>query len=170
MIPITDFTDYFITREGEVISTKFGKERPLKQVVCSGTGYKLVTLVKVGNIRKNKRIHRLMMEAYVPNPQGKAHVNHIDGNKLNNSLSNLEWSTCAENSQHAMDTGLSEAVLKVTRKPIEMYAKDKVTLIKVFDSLHDAHRETGTAVQNIGKVAMGKRHTAGGYHWKYKNV
>ena len=51
-------------------------------------------------------MHRLLMQTFVPNPQNKAHVNHIDGDKSNNDLANLEWATEKENEQHAVRTGL----------------------------------------------------------------
>lgn len=54
-----------------------------------------------------KYIHRLVAEAFIPNPDSRPHVNHIDGNKQNNHLSNLEWATAKENSQHAWVTGLA---------------------------------------------------------------
>lgn len=56
--------------------------------------------------KRTFRVHRLVAMAFLPNPQNKKEVNHIDGNKENNSLENLEWSTRQENAQHAVDTGL----------------------------------------------------------------
>ncbi len=60
-----------------------------------------------GTVIDYERTHRLMGLAYLPNPENKRTINHIDGNKLNNNLTNLEWSTHAENCQHAHDTGLA---------------------------------------------------------------
>ncbi|HEU0125887.1 MAG TPA: NUMOD4 domain-containing protein, partial [Flavobacterium sp.] len=54
-------------------------------------------------------LHRALAEAFIPNPENKRCVNHKDGNKLNNSLDNLEWATHGENNQHAYDTGLKKA-------------------------------------------------------------
>jgi hypothetical protein len=60
--------------------------------------------VKIGS--KSYRMHRLVAQTYLPNPENKPQVNHIDGNKHNNMLCNLEWATHSENMQHACDTGL----------------------------------------------------------------
>lgn len=59
-------------------------------------------------LRTTMSVHRLVAEAFIPNPENKACVNHIDGNKSNNHVSNLEWMTYAENNAHALDTGLKE--------------------------------------------------------------
>jgi hypothetical protein len=68
-------------------------------------GYISVSLHK-HNKGITKLIHRLVAEAFIPNPEGKPQVNHIDGNKTNNILSNLEWNTRSENIQHAFNTSL----------------------------------------------------------------
>lgn len=72
------------------------------------TGYFQVC-VSLGSRKKKKifRIHKAVAETFIPNPDNKETVNHIDGNKQNNIMENLEWSTYSENSQHAFDTGLS---------------------------------------------------------------
>lgn len=69
-------------------------------------GYKVVTLTNKEN-RKSIPVHRLVALAYLPNPDGKKEINHIDGNKLNNNVENLEWSTAKENQLHKWKTGLA---------------------------------------------------------------
>ena len=68
-------------------------------------GYQRINLHHKGNARKFT-IHRLVAIAFIDNPQSKPQVNHIDGNKLNNNASNLEWNTAKENTNHADSTGL----------------------------------------------------------------
>ena len=71
-------------------------------------GYRRVNL-KIKQKSHTKIIHRLLAEAFIPNPKNKPQVNHKDGNKKNNDLSNLEWVTLSENRQHAYDTGLQNS-------------------------------------------------------------
>lgn len=69
------------------------------------SGYEAIVL-NFNNKRKHRLIHRLVAEAFIPNPLEKREVNHIDGVKLKNNADNLEWCTSAENKQHAIKTGL----------------------------------------------------------------
>lgn len=62
----------------------------------------------VNNIKRDVAVHRLVAQTYIPNPENKPCVNHIDGNKLNNNVSNLEWVTHKENSQHTSKLGLND--------------------------------------------------------------
>lgn len=69
-------------------------------------GYKILSLTFDGN-RKTYKVHRLVALAFIPNPENKPEVNHKDGNKSNNNLDNLEWSTTSENTKHAHENGLT---------------------------------------------------------------
>lgn len=174
---IEGFPNYKITSEGIVYSRFKGRGsyveitdewKPLKNVLDKGVGYFLVTLVDSNGKHKNRFIHRLLAKAFIPNPLNKAHVNHIDGNKQNNSICNLEWCTPKENAVHAMKIGLCDERTKKQNVAILQYSADTLTYIQEHVSLHEAGRTTGIAWQNISKVARGIRHTAGGFHWKYK--
>lgn len=139
--------------------------REVKHVLDTGVGYKLITVVHNG-MRKNKHIHRLMALAFIPNPSNKPCVNHIDGNKQNNILSNLEWCTHKENAQHAVKTGLCDNNRKKQEVAILQLKHGKVITEHV--SLHEAGRSTSIAWQNISKVVRGLRKSAGGFQWEYK--
>ena len=82
---------------GNILSPKPGK-----------LGYKTVAL-HLNGYAKKYLVHRLVAEAFLPNPQDKLYVNHLDGNKANNRVDNLEWATPSENIKHAYDTHLREA-------------------------------------------------------------
>lgn len=83
------------------------KSRIRKQSI--ETGYAMVELYRSDGTKKMCLVHRLVAEAFIPNPDGKPTVNHIDGNKLNNHVQNLEWATQGENNEHALRTGLKYA-------------------------------------------------------------
>lgn len=92
------------------------KEKVLRQSNTT-TGYKKVELVKEG-IKKSYKVHRLVATAFIPNPENKPEVNHIDGNKINNYIENLEWVTSSENSIHAYETGLNPKKIDLDEKEI----------------------------------------------------
>ena len=85
----------------------FMKGRILKNSIIKEKGYCRVSLNN-GNGKISKRVHRLVAEAFIPNPENKPEVNHKDGNKLNNCVSNLEWCTNKENIEHSIRTGLKK--------------------------------------------------------------
>lgn len=170
--PIKGHDGYFICRETtEVLSvvdrtnTVKGTYKILKQVnnsKKSTCNYYVVSLKQEGKKAKNFFIHRLMAETFIPNPENKPQINHIDGNKLNNNINNLEWVTCAENVRHAIQTGLDKK--DSCRIPVYQY-DDNWNFIQKFASSRDAFIATGIQDTNINKVCRGERSKAGGYRW-----
>lgn len=116
-------------------------------------GYLNITLCKFGKA-KRYRIHRLVAEAFIPNPNNYPEVNHIDENKLNNCVENLEW--CDR--QYNQDYSLS--------KQVGQYDLNG-NLIKVYKSTREAERQTGYLSGVISYCCIGKIRTAYGYIWKY---
>lgn len=136
-------------------------------------GYPEVGLCKNGKSKK-ALVHRLLAEAFIPNPENKKQVNHKDGDKQNNKLENLEWVTPSENGLHAYKNGLSKAWHKGKtgshtpsyRKTIQKDCRGNV--IKVWDCALDAVREGGFDSGCISKCAKGISKTHKGYIWEYE--
>lgn len=88
------------------------KELQLKEIILKPStitkGYKGITLTK-DKKRYPKKVHRLVAEAFIPNPNNKPQINHIDCNKSNNNINNLEWCTNSENQKHAFKNGLNSS-------------------------------------------------------------
>ena len=106
---IQGYENYEVSNEGQVRNRKTGKVlKPQK----NNSGYLLVGLRKNGK-QKWYSVHRLVAQAFIPNPHNKPTVNHIDENKENNNVSNLEWMTYAEQNEHGTRI---ERVAKALRK------------------------------------------------------
>lgn len=122
--------DYAVTKEGKVFSFKWGKVRELT-ISKSRNGYSRVHL-NIDCKDKSAYVHRLVAEAYIPNPHNLPQVNHKDGNKDNNNVSNLEWCTAQYNVQHALNIGLKPSMVGVTNgnaKLSEEQVKEIINLI-----------------------------------------
>jgi hypothetical protein len=127
------------------------------------SGYKVVFFIKNG-IKKSFQIHRLVADAFIPNPENKPQVNHIDGNKVNNKITNLEWVTAKENINHAYKIGLSK--IHNNKKVIQFDLK--MNFINEYDSLCEAERKTKTHHSNISKCCQGIYKQSNGYIWEYR--
>lgn len=113
---IKDFEDYSITQTGEVINTRTGKARTLD--FNKKVGYFQVDLYK-NNKRTKHYIHRLVAQAYIPNPLGLPEVNHKDSDRTNNHVSNLEWVSSSGNSIHAVQAGQRDHVARMSKEDIK---------------------------------------------------
>ena len=124
-------------------------------------GYARVNL-KTGRKAEHKFIHRLVAGAFIDNPNNKPQVNHIDGNKLNNSIDNLEWVTCSENMIHAVENGL------VIYKPV--IGINKITKERTsFYSARSAAIKTRESLTGIYACLNGKQHSTLNYYWIFAN-
>ncbi len=123
------------------------------QRISKGTNYRIIQLVKDSQ-RKTCKVHVLFAAAFIPNPNNKPIVNHLDGNKLNISVENLEWATWSENNKHAYDTGLKRcgedmAISKLTNEQaVEIY-KSSLSYTKLA-------KYYGISVSSIAQIKQGK--------------
>lgn len=153
--------NYEITRDGKCINKKTKK---IKNTFISNTGYERVSLWNNGK-HKNYSIHRLVAEKYIDNQNNYKLVNHIDGNKLNNNVENLEWCDASNNMQHAYKNNL----IKVNNKKVKQYTKN-MELVKEWDSITEVESKLGINHANIITVCNQKtnRKYAGGYIWRFE--
>lgn len=135
--PIKNFIGYY-----EI--SNFGNVKRIK--VCRGTaggkiktylgnGYSKVDLY-ISQKRKKSYIHRLIAEAFIPNHQNKSQINHIDNNRANNAISNLEWTTQKENIHHCIKSGRKINKTKITNEQVLFIRKSNLSAIqlsKIFD-------------------------------------
>lgn len=143
-------------------------EKILGQFISNG--YYFVWMKRTcGCGRQKAYVHRLLLKAFVPNPKNKPCCNHMDGNKLNNSLPNLEWCTYAENNQHAHDNKLivlPKGKEHPRHKKLGQYDMDG-NIIKIWYGLRACARTLGVKYQQIAAVIYGKRNHFHGFKWKY---
>ena len=152
---IQGYENYEVSNEGQVRNKKTGKIlKPAK----NNCGYLQVILYK-DNKRKSFLIQRLVADVWIPNPDNLPEVNHIDENKEDNRVENLEWCT----RQYNMSYGTRGKRQSKTQSR-KVYC---VELDQTFNSIKEAERETGIWHSNITACCQGKIKTTGGYHWKY---
>lgn len=153
-------TDYSVSDNGEV--RKDTTNRLMKLQIQQG--YSHVT-IQINRKPKRFRVHRLVAEAFIPNPDGKPYVNHIDGNRQNNSVTNLEWVTPAENTRHAVDTGL---MLPTRERAVVQFSLDGEKIAE-YVSISAAARKTNSKDEKICLCCQLQREQHNGYQWRYKN-
>lgn len=149
---------YFVTETGVLVNHETNKELKWK---ISDTGYPLYTM-QVDHVKHERYVHRLLAEAFIENPESKPHVNHIDGNKANFELSNLEWCTPKENAEHASKNNL----LKVGEEhPFAKITEKEALEVKRLLSLGYSVREINNKMKNTTKSIVEKIRS--GCSWKH---
>lgn len=152
--------NYGVNEVGEVCS--FRQNKVLSPKV-NHDGYLRIQLWDKGKC-EFVSIHRLVAEAFIPNPHGKPFVNHIDGNKQHNSVENLEWCTQKENIAHAWGTGLSHRPKNTAGMKVAQFTKGG-QFVREFPSQMEVERTLGISHVNVS-YAIRHHATAGGYRWE----
>lgn len=174
---------YLVSNMGDIKSLKTG--RLLKQSI-NRNGYCIVGVYnRESHGTKHLRVHRLVADAFIPNPQNKSDVNHINGDKKDNRIENLEWVTRSENIKHAFKTGLRKTTEKQrengkkviwtnrinsnnNRKPI--FSSDLYGNIECFNSVTEAAKRYGVTKSAITLCLKGKNKTCCGKEWGYTDA
>jgi hypothetical protein len=156
-IIINEFDNYGISNLGNIKNIKNGK---FLTPFLNKNGYLTYTFCQNG-VKKTFRIHRLVALYFIPNPNNLPYVNHMDGDKTNNRVENLEWCTAKENDNHARKTGLKNQEKPIIAENIE--TKEIIT----FKSVTEAGAILGINKGTISKVLKGKRNQTHGYKFYF---
>lgn len=170
-IKIKDFPNYSVSSSGSV---RNDNRMSLLKPTTNHKGYLYVVLSKDGKTT-TKKIHRLVAESFIDNPDNKPQVNHIDGNKQNNDVSNLEWCTNQENQDHFWRVIKNKQYKKrpINRRSYALSENPRARKVlrvndnKVYNCLTEAALDSKTTESLISQVCRGKRRTTGGYMWRY---
>lgn len=155
--PVVGYENYEVSSLGRVRNFKTEQIRTLEK---TRNGYLRVTL-KINCIQYHKLVHRLVAEAFIPNPYNLPQINHINENKLDNRVENLEW--C--NAKYNANFGSRNEKLSI---PVAQYTLEGV-LVAIYPSAREASRQTRIDCGSIVKVCKKQKNfkTAGGFIWRY---
>lgn len=151
---VKDFPNYSVSSLGKV---RNDKTNTLKTFQVDKDGYFRLELY-YGKKRRKTGVHRLVAEAFIPNKNKKPQVNHIDGNKQNNSVKNLEWATVGENNLHCR---------RILQKGIKATPIICIETKECFSSCKEAAKHYGVSCSSITMCCQGQRKTIKGHRFKY---
>jgi uncharacterized protein (UPF0248 family) len=163
---------YLVSDSGKVFSLHKGIKRERKPVT-KDTGYQKMSLRHDGKEHQIP-LHRLVAKAFITNPENKRCVNHKDGNKKNNNVSNLEWVTHGENKHHSFKV-LGEVhwlkdkhgALCPFHKKVEQVSIETGSVVRAYAGASEAARLNGYSQGTISMACRGERKTAYGFFWRY---
>ena len=167
---IDGFDNYSVSNDGLV---RNDKNNHIKEQRLDRYGYPMTSIYKDGKAYTQK-IHRLVAGTFIDNPDGKEQVNHIDGNKANNNVTNLEWVTRSENMKHAFANGLVKphASRGMLGKKNPNAGRHGIPIMvietgKVYKSVADCAEDLGISAQRICDVLKGHSRSYRGYTFEY---
>lgn len=150
------YDNYEVSNTGKVRSLNYRHTGQIKELALNKDtdGYLQVALWKNGTY-KTRKVHRLVACTFIPNPHNKPTVNHINENKHDNRVENLEWADMKEQNEHGTRT-------ERTKKKVRC-----IETGKIYDSVTKASEETGLYITSITRCCRGKTKTCGNLHWEY---
>lgn len=167
-----------VKSKGRLVNTVYNSKRKIKGKILKQTirrnGYCYVTLYNEYGKSTTQSIHRLVANHYIPNPHNYPIINHIDCNKKNNKVDNLEWCTQSHNIKEAYRLGREKPQLTNLGKFGKDNKKSKKikqidmnnNIINYYYGILEAERKTGINFRNIHSCLINKRKSAGGYKWE----
>ena len=161
-----------VREDGQIRSLLRGEPYILKSNK-DAKGYHRINIT-VNRNKRGYKVHREVAKAFIPNPNNLPQVNHKDGNKDNNSVSNLEWVTNQQNCHHAIENGLWKSVFEGAKRVTDAKKKaiigycEKEGTTKEFESVGEAERFLNS--KHISDVLKGKRNHVKGWTFRYKEV
>ena len=154
---------YEVSDQGRVKSIGYGDVRILRPI-RDQDGYLLVNLYKNGE-KKMCKVHRLVAQAFIQNPDNLPQVNHKDENKTNNYVQNLEWCDSKYNNNYGTSNQRRSEKLS---KPVLQFTKDG-EFVKEWKSMNDIQRNLNYSKGNISSCCTGRCKSAYNFIWKFKN-
>lgn len=151
---------YYVDREGNIFSKYTGELRKLTPYLTHD-GYRRIQLSSEFD-KKHYRVARIIAETYLSNPNNYPIINHKNSIRDDDRVENLEWCDNSHNQKQRFKYSLGTKAREVAMIDVETNE-----VINIYDSPIYAYKELGIQAQNISKVCLGKRKTAGGYKWKY---
>lgn len=159
-VKVKNYENYYIHRDGRIYSTN------TKSLLKPRENTYLYVCLRNGDIKKNIGVHRLVAQHFISNPKYKPYVNHKDGDKYNNHVNNLEWTTESENNKHAIDTCLNPSAISINQYTFEG------EFVKTHKSITDACKFLNIPTHCVSLIARccdKKVKYAYNFIWRFEN-